>query len=119
MIVMRDCGQMSKITICGYNFVLLHGDGEKSIDQIARNTVNLYGERVDYFVCGHLHKEQEFPSGYTSDGNSVIIRVPSLCGMDKYAQSKGYGGRAGATAFVMSPQYGRQVVYPIDLGTES
>ena len=119
VIVMRDCGQMSKITICGYNFVLLHGDGEKSIDQIARNTVNLYGERVDYFVCGHLHKEQEFPAGYTIDGNSLIIRVPSLCGMDKYAQSKGYGGRAGATAFVMSPKYGRQVVYPIDLGTVS
>ena len=115
--VTQECGVMAKTTVCGYSFVLLHGDGEKNIEQIARNTVNLYGERIDYFVCGHLHKEQEFPSGYTSDGNSVVIRVSSLCGMDKYAQSKGYGGRAGATAFVVAPECGRQIIYPIDLGT--
>ena len=115
VVVCEECDRMQLIKVCGYSFLLLHGDGDKSIDQIARNTVNLYGEKVDYFVCGHLHKEQEFPSGMTSDGNSVIIRVPSMCGADKYAQSKGYGGHAGATAMVIKEGVGREVVYPIDL----
>lgn len=113
--VCEECDRMKLVKVCGYSFLLLHGDGDKSIDQIARSTVNLYGEKIDYFVCGHLHKEQEFPSGMTSDGNSVVIRVPSLCGADKYAQSKGYGGHAGATAMVIREGVGREVVYPIDL----
>ncbi len=111
----EECGRMKKVSVCGYSFVLLHGDGEKSIGDIARNTINLYSEKIDYFVCGHLHKEQEYPNGATNDGNSVIIRVPSLCGMDKYAQSKGFGGRAGATAMVMAQDVGREVIYPIAL----
>lgn len=115
VIIDEECGRMKKVSVCGYSFVLLHGDGEKSISDIARSTVNLYGEKIDYFLCGHLHKEQEFPSGATSDGNSTIIRVPSLCGMDKYAQSRGFGGQAGATAMVMVTGVGREVVYPLTL----
>lgn len=116
ILIDEECGCMKMVSVCGYSFVLLHGDGDKSINDIARNTVNLYGEKIDYFVCGHLHKEQEFPSGVTSDGNSVIVRVPSLCGMDRYAQSKGFGGQAGATAMVIAAGVGREVVYPLALG---
>ena len=116
ILINEECGCMKMVSVCGYSFVLLHGDGDKSINDIARNTVNLYGEKIDYFVCGHLHKEQEFPSGVTSDGNSVIVRVPSLCGMDRYAQSKGFGGQAGATAMVIAAGVGREVVYPLALG---
>lgn len=116
ILIDEECGCMKMVSVCGYSFVLLHGDGNKSINDIARNTVNLYGEKIDYFVCGHLHKEQEFLSGVTSDGNSVIVRVPSLCGMDRYAQSKGFGGQAGATAMVIAAGVGREVVYPLALG---
>lgn len=110
-----DCNRMKEVTVEGYHFVLLHGDGENSITDIARNAVNLYGYPIDYFICGHLHKVSELPSGYTPDGNSTIIRVPSLCGMDSYAQSKGYGGYAGATAMIIEKGYGRRCVYPIKL----
>lgn len=99
----------------GYNFLLLHGDGEKHISQIARDAVNMYGQPIDFFVCGHLHKEQEFPAGTTDDGNSVIIRTPSICGIDRYAQSRGYNGKPGAIAMVMEKGYGRRCVYPITL----
>lgn len=98
-----------------YSFLLLHGDGEKDIGGLARDAVNLYSEPIDFFVCGHLHKEQEFPSGLTSDGNSVIIRTPSICGTDKYAQSRGFGGRPGAVAMIIQRGYGRRCVYPIRL----
>lgn len=97
----------------GYKFLLLHGDGEKNIDQIAKDAVNMYGEKIDFFICGHKHREQEFPMGMTEDGNSVVIRTPSICGVDRYAQSKGWAGRPGATAMVIEKGYGRRCIYPI------
>ena len=112
------CGEARRMVLAdveGYSFLLLHGDGEKSIDQIAKDAINMYGEAIDFFVCGHKHKEQEYPMGMTDDGNSVIIRTPSICGVDKYAQSRGYGGKPGAIAMVIERDYGRRCVYPINL----
>lgn len=112
------CGDQQKMVLAeiqGYSFLLLHGDGEKSIDQIAKDAINMYSEPIDYFICGHKHKEQEYPMGMTDDGNSVVIRVPSICGVDKYAQSRGYGGKPGATAMVIKRGYGRRCIYPINL----
>lgn len=113
-----ECERLNKVNVCGYSFVLLHGDGGEDIGKISQQTVNLYGEKVDYFMCAHLHKEQEFTTGYTCDGNSMIIRVPSICGMSRYEQRKGYGGRPGAIAMVMEMGYGRRCIYPIDLGRD-
>lgn len=113
--IQADVKKLNLVKIRGYNFLLLHGDGEKKIEQIARDAVSLYGENIDFFVCGHKHREQELPSGMTSDGNSIIIRVPSICGVDSFANSKGYGGRPGAVATVIEKGYGRRCVYPIQL----
>jgi hypothetical protein len=66
-------------------------------------------------MCGHLHKSQTFTSGINPGGNTLIERVPSMCGIDPYAQSKGYGSPAGATAILMEKGYGRRCVYPIIL----
>ena len=113
--IQPEVKKMNLVKIRGYNFLLMHGDGEKKIEQIAREAINLYGEHIDFFVCGHKHREQEIPSGMTSDGNSVVIRVPSICGTDTFANSKGYGGRPGAIATVIEQNYGRRCVYPIQL----
>lgn len=113
--IQSDVKKMNLVNIRGFNFLLMHGDGEKKIEQIARDTINLYGEHIDFFVCGHKHREQEIPSGMTSDGNSVVIRVPSICGTDTFANSKGYGGRPGAVVTVIEQNYGRRCVYPIQL----
>jgi len=110
-----ECKRFAKADVCGYTFLLLHGDGGSSIQQIARDAVNLYSKPIDFFVCGHKHSEAEFLSGATKDGNSVIIRVPSICGIDRFAQSLGCGGSAGATAILMEEGYGRRCVYPINL----
>jgi hypothetical protein len=45
----------------------------------------------------------------------VVIRVPSLCGMDEYAQRLGYGGKPCALAMVLEAGYGRRCIYPISL----
>ena len=110
-----ECKRYNLVEVEGYNFLLLHGDGEKEVDQIAKETINLYNEKIDFFICGHKHKEQEYPIGMTNSGNSIVIRVPSICGVDKYAQSKGYGGKPGAIAMVIEKDYGRRCVYPIQL----
>lgn len=110
-----DCERMKMVRVCGYTFLLLHGDGEKNITGIARDAVNLYRTPIDFFICGHLHKETEYPAGMMDSGGSIIIRTPSLCGMDKYAQSKGYGAVPGALAILMEEGYGRRCVYPIRL----
>lgn len=110
-----SCERFSKKTVCGYTFLLLHGDAEKDIPQFADETIRLYGKPIDYFICGHKHRESEYPTGVSPQGTSLVVRVPSICGPDSYAQSKGFGGQAGAIAMVMEPGYGRRCVYPIQL----
>ena len=110
-----ECKSRCLVEVEGFNFLIVHGDGAKNLAGISESTINLYSEPIDYFVCGHLHKEQEYTVGVSDGGNSVVIRVPSLCGIDRYAQSKGYGGTPGATAMVIEKDYGRRCVYPIKL----
>lgn len=111
----KDCKKLSLVDVKGFSFLILHGDGEKNISLIAQDAINMYGEPIDFFICGHRHKEQEYPMGMTDTGNSVIIRAPSICGTDRYAQSRGYNGKPGAIAMVIEKGYGRRCVYPIQL----
>lgn len=107
-------GRFHYVDVEGFKFLMLHGDGGK-IQDICRDAVNVYGHHIDYFVCGHLHHEEELASGTTKDGQSIIVRVPSLCGMDGYAQKLGRCSKPGATVMVMQHGYGRRCVYPIEL----
>ena len=111
------CELYSLQNVLGFSFLLFHGDSEKNLQEVASETVRLYGRPIDFFICGHRHRENEYPTGCTPDGSSTIIRVSSVCGADSYATSKGYGGKPGATAIVMEEDYGRRCVYPIQLGT--
>lgn len=115
VIIENDDAPMTQaVTVCGYQFLLIHGQGA-DIETIARDHQNLYGRPIDVFLCGHLHKSQTFTAGMSGKGNAVIERVPSLCGMDPYAQSRGFGSPPGATIIVMEKGYGRRCVYPITL----
>lgn len=107
--------QRKHVTVQGYSILLTHGTDIKSLENAAKQTMLLYGENIDYLICGHKHREQECVSGYTDQGNSVVIRVPSICGMDEYAQRLGYGGKPGAMAMVLEACYGRRCIYPIAL----
>lgn len=111
----ETCRIYNKKEVLGYTFLLVHGDAEKSIPDLAAETIRLYAKPIDFFICGHKHRENEFPTGSTPEGTSVVMRVPSVCGTDMYANSKGFGGKAGATAVVMERGYGRRCIYPINL----
>lgn len=104
------------IEVQGRNVLIAHGDSAKGLGSLAKQAVLLYGKRIDYCICAHKHREQEAVSGYTDDGNTLVLRVPSVCGMDGYAQKFGYGGKPGALALVMEEGYGRRCMYPIALG---
>lgn len=115
ILVMDDDAPMSRVVdVLDYNFLLLHGQGN-DIETIARDCQTLYNKKIDVFMVGHLHKNQTFTAGMGRNGNVLIERIPSLCGMDPYAQSKGYGSPPGATVIVMEKGYGRKCVYPIVL----
>ena len=109
-----DAPMVKTVNVLGYNFLLMHGQGA-DIETIARDHQTLYNEKIDVFMIGHLHKGQTFTAGMSNNGNVLIERVPSLCGIDPYAQSKGYGSPPGATVIVMEKGYGRRCVYPIIL----
>lgn len=113
--VCEPCKKMKLFDVCGYSFLLLHGDMEKRLDSMAKQAVLQYGAPIDFFICGHKHKEQEMVSGLTDDGHSVIVRLSSVCGVDGFALSLGYNGRPGATAMVIEAEYGRRCTYPIQL----
>ena len=115
VLIEDDDAPMTKlIDVCGYRFLLLHGQNS-DIESMSKDYVNLYQKSIDAFIVGHLHKNQTFTSGIIPDGNVFVERVPSLCGIDPYAQSKGYGSFPGATAILIEEEYGRRCVYPITL----
>ena len=107
--------QQKHLTVQGFSILLTHGTDIKSLENAAKQTLLLYGESIDDLICGHKPREQEYVSGYTDQGNAVVVRVPSLCGMDEYAQRLGYGGKPGALAMVLEAGYGRRCIYPISL----
>lgn len=113
-IMENDAPMTMMIDVCGYQFMLTHGQS-MNIEKMAQDSVNLYNKPIDVFMVGHLHKSQSFQSGIMNGTNIMVERVPSLCGMDPYAQSKGYGAQPGATAILMEAGYGRRCVYPIVL----
>ncbi len=113
-IMENDAPMTMMIDVCGYQFMLTHGQS-MNIEKMAQDSVNLYNKPIDVFMVGHLHKGQSFQSGIMNGTNIMVERVPSLCGIDPYAQSKGYGAQPGATAILMEEGYGRRCVYPIVL----
>lgn len=104
---------MKRLDVQGFSFLVTHGTDIKHMENAAKQAMLLYNERIDFLICAHKHREQGAISGYTDSGNSMVIRVPSICGMDDYAQRLGYGGKPGALAMVIEAGYGRRCVYPL------
>ena len=114
IIAQNDAPMVQIVNVCGYQFLLTHGQ-DTNIQSTAKDCINLYQKPIDVFMVGHLHKGQTFSSGIMPESNIYVERVPSLCGMDPYAQSKGYGAHPGATLILMEEGYGRRCIYPIVL----
>ena len=114
MIGTDDAPMFQVVDVCGYQILLTHGQS-MNIESMAKDSVNLYKQPIDMFVVGHLHKNQTFTSGIMPESNIYVERIPSMCGIDPYSQSKGYGAYSGATAILFEEGYGRKCIYPIIL----
>ena len=64
----------------GYNVLGIHGEVKnlvKALDEYS----NVYGEKIDYLVCGHFHHSE-----YNNCGvRRGVIRVGSIMGSDNYS----------------------------------
>ena len=66
---------MTKVVdVLGYKFLLTHGQGV-DIENSARDHQNLYGEKIDVFMVGHLHKSETFTAGMGRNGSIQIGRA--------------------------------------------
>lgn len=77
--------------ISGYNLLGIHGnvkDMKKAIGEFS----NFYNVKLDYLVSGHLHHSEEEEIGVCKE----TIRVPSIIGVDPFAQSIRTSANAGA-----------------------
>jgi predicted phosphodiesterase len=106
---------LKHLEVQGFSFLLSHDTNKKSMENAMKQAMLQYGERIDFMICGHKHTDQESVSGYNETASTMIIRVPSICGADRFAQKLGYGGKAGALVMVIERGYGRRCVYPINL----
>lgn len=109
----QNCQKHHLIDVLGSNVVLGHGDDEKDIVKFARDMMLLYQTPVHYFYAGHKHTGESYTGGTTADGNTEIIRVPSMCGVDTYANSLRFGGRAGTELALFMKDEGIVKKYPI------
>ena len=66
----------------GYNIIGIHGEA-KNLVKALNDYSNVYGTKIDYLVCGHLHHSE-----YNNCGvRRGVIRVGSIMGSDNYSVS--------------------------------
>lgn len=108
-------GKHKLAKVCGYNLLLTHGDGDKSLNEAAKSAMLLYQTPVHYMMTAHLHSARESSYGLSEHGNAMILRAPAICGTDSYALSLKHAGWPGTIAAVFSPSEGLEQQYYIRL----
>ena len=79
----------------GQTVLAYHGESSNMEDDI-RFFENFYGVEIDILIGAHLHHGESKDIGFGFFGNKEIIRVPALCGIDKYSVKIKKSARAGA-----------------------
>ncbi len=49
--------QQKHLSVQGFNLLLTHGTDIRNMENAAKQAMLLYGERIDYLICGHKHRE--------------------------------------------------------------
>lgn len=97
--------------LCGYNFIAHHGHMIKSVKAFMNYMTRTKRVFYDYGVFGHLHTESigTLDEGETND--CEILRLPSVMGSDKYADTIMKGSKASAVMFRFTENKGRDREY--------
>lgn len=95
----------------GYNVCCTHGDLDNFKDiGVTLNTIfsKQFGETIDYTFSADKHHLEELDRyGIES------VLIPSLCGVDDYANEHRLYSSAGQMLFIFDPKYGREATYNI------
>lgn len=110
-----DFAKKKLIDVCGQSILISHGDDDAELTAAARDSMLLYNAPIDMMITAHKHNRSMSLLGSTRDGNTEIIRSPSICGIDSFADKLKVGGKPGACLFVVEECKGRIVDYPITL----
>ena len=79
----------------GQTVLAYHGESSNMEDDI-RFFENFYGVEIDILIGAHLHHGEQKDIGFGFFGNKEVVRVPALCGVDKYSVKIKKTSRAGA-----------------------
>ena len=78
----------------GQTVLAYHGESSNMEDDISFFE-NFYGVDIDILIGAHLHHGEQKDIGFGFFGNKEIVRVPALCGIDKYSVKIKKNARAG------------------------
>lgn len=98
------------LDLSGYKILGIHGeikDLERGIAELSQ----MYGESIDYLICGHCHHKTQKDIAIDSE----VITVRSVMGADPYGASLRKVSAPGASMIGFRKGQGKFVEYNIDL----
>lgn len=95
--------------ILGYKIFGVHGHSEKK-GSVAEDLTMMIGEKPDYILLGHYHKNDEDESGAVE-----IIGNPSFSGMDSFAKRHRLYSKPAQKFIIFDEHEGRLCTYNIQL----
>ena len=96
--------------IHGVNVLAFHGES-KDLEATVKDFRQIYNERIDILIAGHLHHAYSETVGVDID----VMRTPSIIGVDDYSLKLHKTSNAGATLFSVVGDYGKMLEYNIKL----
>lgn len=115
-IVPADFKELIWFTVAGWEIGCTHGDLDKLSDiGVTLNTLfnKKFGRGVDYTFSADKHHLEELDKFGIEN-----ILVPSLCGVDDYANDHRLYSNAGQILCIFDPVYGREATYNIKFNSK-
>ena len=98
-------------SLCGYNFISLHGHQIRSIQNAIKDFSQLHRTWYDFLIMGHFHGGQEMNVGEGFSNNTEILIAPSIVGSCPYADSILKGAKSMAKLYVFEEGQGHSKTY--------
>jgi hypothetical protein len=95
------------LEILDFKAIVAHGHGIKSQEQWIKDKVMRLRTFIDFGIFGHTHHESIKTIGENGDIDYEILRLPSIVGTDKYAESILKGSKSAGVMFKFERGIGR------------
>lgn len=89
-----------------FNIMGIHGE-VKNIEQAKKDFTDFYKQPIDILIGGHKHSEASKNVAVNRD----VIRVPSVMGVNDFAEQIIKSSNAGAKLLILEPDNGKKIDY--------